>query len=76
MIYENVWVFFLDKNRNFVKSKYLFDNFQGVTGDRGPVGNQGSRGYPVSLSLCEQKKRVFCIYVYDRNVCRLSVYLR
>lgn len=48
--------FFLDKNRNFVKSKYLFDNFQGVTGDRGPVGNQGSRGYPVSLSLCEQKK--------------------
>lgn len=57
-----------------MESKYLFDNFQGVTGDRGPVGNQGPRGYPVSLSLCDNKG-VFCIYVYDRNMC-CSVYLR
>lgn len=53
------------------KSKYLFDNLQGETGDRGPFGNQGPRGYPVSLSSKE-----YSVLINNGNVCCISVYLR
>lgn len=49
----------------------MFDNLQGETGDRGPFGNQGPRGYPVSLSTKE-----YSVLINNGNVCCISVYLR
>lgn len=49
----------------------MFDNSQGETGDRGPFGNQGPRGYPVSLSSKE-----YSVLINNGNVCCISVYLR
>lgn len=49
----------------------MFDNLQGETGDRGPFGNQGPRGYPVSLSSKE-----YSVLINNGNVCCISVYLR
>ena len=41
--------------------------FQGVTGERGPVGNQGPRGYPVSTPL-------YIIYNFSWVVLKRNIY--